>query len=332
MSIDLLVVDPHERDRQGIAGYFTRMGLRVTETADAREGHTLLRDRFFALVLVDIDIEPWGGLDFVAHVRSLSPRSEVALMTTRRAWDVAIGGYRGGAADVVFKDPSDAPRLRELAERVVRRWSGSAEAPESLAAESKSVLDDMLARLLELSQHVPATQSRLAAMVKSSVRVAVVDHEPPVQQALAAVSAETRGGAFAFEVLPMPSGGAALDMLSGSPPDVLVTRDDLFDLPGATLIAALDERASDMLAIVYRGPGAGGEATVFEGGHAVRTIRPFDELGPLVKEVRTMVERATAALEHRRLMDLFRMEHSDLLRRYGVLRARLDEAARASGG
>ena len=332
MSIELLVVDPHERDRQGIAGYFTRLGLRVTETADAREGHTLLGDRFFPLVLVDIDIEPWGGLAFVAHVRAQSPRSEVVLLTTRRAWDVAIGGYRGGAAEVVFKDPSDAPRLRETAERVTRRWSGGDAAPDSLAAESKSVMDDMLARLLELSKHVPATQSRLASMVKASVRVAVVDHEPPVHQALSAAAEESRKGGFPFEVLPMPSGGAALDMLSGSPPDVLVTRDDLFDLPGTALIGALDERASDLMAIVYRGPGPGGEATVYEGGHPVRTIRPFDVLAPLLQEVRTMVERASASLGRRQVMDLFRLEHSDLLRRYGLLRARLDEAARSGGG
>ena len=332
MSIDLLVVDPHDRDRQGIAGYFTRLGLRVTETADAREGHNLLRDRFFPLVLVDIDIEPWGGLEFVAHVKSQSPRSEIVLLTTRRGWDVAIGGYRGGATEVVFKDPTDAPRLREVAERVTRRWSGADAAPDSLAAESKSVLDELLARLLELSQHVPATQSRLASMAKSSVRVAVVDHEPPVHQALSAAAEESRKGGFPFEVLPMPSGGAALDMLSGAPPEVLVTRDDLFDLPGTALVGALDERSSNLMSIVYRGPGAGGEATVYEGGHPVRTIRPFEDLAPLLKEVRIMVERAAVALERRQVMDLFRLENSDLLRRYGALRARLEEEARSGGG
>jgi DNA-binding NtrC family response regulator len=331
MGLEVLIADPHERDRQGIVGYFARMGVGVTETADAREAQTLLRDRFFHLVLVDIDIEPWGGLELVAHVRAQSPRSEVALLTTRRAWDVAVGGYRNGAAEVVYKDPTDAPRLKELAERVARRWAGDATA-ENLPAESKNVLDEMLARMLEMSQHVPATQSRLQAMVKSHVRVAVVDHEPAVHQAMAAASTESRNGTFPFEVQALPSGGAALDALSNSPPDVLVTRDDLFDLPGSTLLGGLAERAPDLLAVVYRGPGEAGEATIYEAGHPVRTVRPLTEAALLVKEARTLIERAAAGMERRRVMDLFRMEHTDLLRRYGVLRGKLDEAARSGGG
>jgi DNA-binding NtrC family response regulator len=330
MSIELLIVDPHVQDREGIAGYFSRLGLQVRETGDAREGQTLVRERFYPLVLVDVDVEPWGGLEFLTFVRGQSPRSEVALLTTRRAWDVAVGGFRRGATEVVFKDASDAPRLKDLAERVARRWSGETAVADNLPAEAKQVLDEMLARLLDMSQHVPATQSRLVAMVRGNVRVAVVDHEAPLPQALVAASQESRSGAFPFEVAALPSGGAALDQLSGAPPDILVTRDDLFDLPGTTLLASLQETSSDLLAIVYHPTPEGGEAALYEGGHAVRTIRPLTDVGLLVREVKSYVERASAALERRRVMDLFRLEHSDLLRRYSALRGRLEEAAQST--
>ncbi len=332
MAVELLIVDPHERDRQGIAGYFSRLGLGVTESGDAREAQTLVRDRFFPLVLVDVDIEPWGGLEFVSFVRGQSPRSEVALLTTRRAWDVAVGGFRRGAAEVVFKDPTDAPRLKELADRVIRRWSGGTGEGQNLQAEAKNVLDEMLARMLEMSQHVPATQSRLVAMTRSNVRVAVVDHDAPVHQALAAASAESRAGSFAFEVSAFPSGGAALDALSVSPPDILVTREDLFDLPGTTVLGGLQARVPDLLAIVYRPTPEGGDATLYEGGHALRTVRPLSDVGLLVREVKAYVERASATVDRRRVMDLFRLEHSDLLRRYTLLRSRLEEAARSERG
>jgi DNA-binding NarL/FixJ family response regulator len=329
MSLDLLIVDAHERDREGIASFFERQGYRVTVTGDAREGQTLVRDRFFPLVLVDIDVEPWGGLEFVTFVRGQSPRSEVVLLTVRRAWDVAVGGYRRGAVEVVFKDQSDAARLTELVDRVARRWAGDG-GTENLPAEAKQLLDEMLARMLDMSQHVPATQSRLQTMPQSSVRVAVVDHEPRVHQAIAEASAASRGTPAAFEVSALPSGGAALDALSGSPPDVLVTRDDLMDLPGTTLVASIYERLPELLAVVYGpAPGGGAQATIYEEGHAVRTVRPLGDPAPLVREVGVLVERAAASLSRRRVMDLFRLEHSDLLRRYGVLRGRLDEEARA---
>lgn len=333
MGLDLLIVDAHKRDRDAIASYFERQGHRVTTTDDAREGQTLVRERFFPLVLVDADVEPWGGLEFVTFVRGQSPRSEVVLLTVRRAWDVAVGGFRRGAAEVIFKDQSDAPRLTELVDRVARRWAGDGAGGENLPAEAKQLLDEMLARMLEMSQHVPATQSRLESMPQASVRVAVVDHEPRVHQAIAAASAASRGSAAAFEVTALPNGGAALDALSGSPPDVLVTRDDLLDLPGTTLVAGLTERAPGLLAVVYgAADGGGAQATIYEEGHAVRTVRPLTDPALLVREVCTLVERAAAAVARRRLMDLFRLEHSDLLRRYGLLRSRLDEEARARGG
>ncbi|MBN1770045.1 MAG: response regulator [Deltaproteobacteria bacterium] len=335
MSLDLLIVDAHERDRVGIVSFFERQGHRVTVTDDAREGQSLVRERFFPLVLVDVDVEPWGGLEFVTFVRGQSPRSEVALLTVRRSWDVAVGGYRRGAVEVVFKDQSDATRLTELVERAARRWAGdgAGAGSENLPAEAKQLLDEMLARMLDMSQHVPATQSRLETMPQGSVRVAVVDHEPRVHQAIAAAATASRGSAAAFEVSALPSGGAALDALSGAPPDVLVARDDLLDLPGTTLVAGLYERSPELLAVVYgAGPGGGAQATIYEEGHAVRTVRPLADPAPLVREVCTLVERAAASVARRRLMDLFRLEHSDLLRRYGVLRGRLDEEARARGG
>ena len=333
MSLDLLIVDAHERERQGIASFFERQGHRVTVTGDAREGQAFVRERFFALVLVDIDIEPWGGLEFVTFVRGQSPRSEVVLLTVRRAWDVAVGGYRRGAVEVVFKDQSDAARLTELVDRASRRWSGDGAGAENLAAEAKQLLDEMLARMLEMSQHVPATQSRLQTMPQGNVRVAVVDHEPAMQQALAAASAASRSSGPVFEVTALQSGGAALDALSGAPPDVLVTRDDLLDLPATTLVAGLHERSPELLAVVYgAAPGGGAQATIYEEGHAVRTVRPLADPAPLVREVLMLVERASASLARRHVMDLFRLEHSDLLRRYGVLRGRLDEEARARSG
>jgi len=266
-------------------------------------------------------------------VRNESPRSEVALLTVRRAWDVAVGGYRRGAAEVLFKDRSDARRLTDLVERVARRWGGGGAGVENLAAEAKQLLDEMLARMLDMSRHLPATQSRLEAMSQGIVRVAVVDHEPLVQQAIAEAAVARRGSAAAFEVTALPSGGAALDALSGAPPDVLVTRDDLLDLPGTTLVAGLTERSPGLLAVVYGAAEGGGvQATIYEEGHAVRTVRPFGDLAPLVREVCGLVERAGAAAARRRLMDLFRLEHSDLLRRYGLLRGRLDEEARVRAG
>lgn len=333
MGLDLLIVDAHERDRDGIGAYFERQGHRVTATADAREGQALIRERFFPLVLVDADVEPWGGLEFVTFVRGQSPRSEVVLLTVRRAWDVAVGGYRRGAVEVLFKDPSDAPRLTELTDRLARRWSGDAAGLDNVPAMAKQLLDEMLARMLEMSQHVPATQSRLQTLPQGNVRVAVVDHEPLVHQAIAAAAAASRGSPAAFEALALPSGGAALDALSGSPPDVLVSRDELLDLPATTLVAGLGERAPELLAVVYgTAPDGAGQATFYEEGHAVRTVRPLQDPAQLVREVAALVERAATSLVRRRVMDVFRLDHSDLLRRYGVLRGRLDEEARARGG
>lgn len=329
MSHEMCVVDPSAGDRQSIGEYFRRQGFLVAETGDAREAQGLVRDKFYPVVLVDADIEPWGGLEFVTFVRAHSPRSEVILLTVRRSFDVAVQGYRRGAMDVIYKDPSEAQRLREQVDRAVRRVGARTAGETSVFADSKSLMEEMLRRMIDLAQRDPAAQSRLAAMPGTAGRVAVVDHEKIVHEAIEKAARASAGSRAPFDATHIPSGGTALDILSSSPPDVLVVRDDLIDLPGTMLVGALAESAADATVVLYKAaPGGGAEATVFEKGHPLRTIRPLDDVDALVAVVVELVDRFAAAVVERRVMDLFRMEHADLVRRYATLRSRLDEAIR----
>ncbi len=328
MSHEMLIVDPSRADREAIGGYFRGQGFLVTDSGDAREAQALVTERFYPVVLVDADIEPWGGLEFVSFVKAESPRSEVILLTSRRSYDVAVGGYRRGAADVVFKDPAEAQRLREQVDRAVRRAEARASNEASAPAEMRALMDEMLRRLVDLTQRDPAMRSRLAAIPSTRVRVAVVDHEAPVHEAVRAAAAAGDGTAWAFDATHMPSGGAALDALTASPPDVLLVRDDLMDLQGSVLLGAL--ATTDVVAILYRP--AAGEATVLEKGRPERLVKPIASPADLVRELPALCERAAASAAERRVMDLFRMEHADLVRRYASLRTRLDEAARFEAG
>lgn len=325
----MLVVDPHDADRESISGYFRRQGFSVNDLADAQEAKRLLGERFFPVVLVDIDVQPWGGVEFVAMARAQSPRTDVVLLTTRRAYDVAVNGFRRGAVDVVFKDAADAPRLLEAVERAVRRAGTGEEGEVGVQAEARGLLDEMLRELVEMSRRVPDTQSRLATMQAVRPRVAVVDHEGGVFGALSVRCG--RGSEALAEPVHVPSGGNALDVLSGAVPEVLLVREDLIDFPASTLVATLSAAGSKTVALVYRLPGPDGEAAVFEGGHPVRTIRPIASIEMLMSEAMSLIQQAAVALSERRVMDLFRMEHAELLRRYAALRGRLEDGGGRQG-
>jgi hypothetical protein len=86
------------------------------------------------------------------------------------------------------------------------------------------------------------------------------------------------------------------------------------------------------VAVVYRIAPEAGEATVFEGGRPVRTVKPLRGLRELVAEIASLAGLASARVVRRRTMDVFRRDHGDLLRRYALLRSRLDAGSRSGAG
>lgn len=105
----LLVVDDDEAILASFRRYFTPRGFRVECAREAEEGKALLSHRNYDVVVVDLHLTTYGGvegLDIIHHLRRRGPATRVILFTGNQSPEVEREALRRGADLVLLKPTS----------------------------------------------------------------------------------------------------------------------------------------------------------------------------------------------------------------------------------
>lgn len=316
---EVLIVDGHPTDRDGMKKLFEADGYVVATVADTRAARELLGAKFYPVVVLDTEIEPDPIVEMIELVRDQSPKTGVLVLSNRRPFDVAVAAFRRGVVDVVLKKPDQVPYLRERLAAAADRYRVESEGGRSeLVREAREVLEEALHRLMAMARKVPATASVLTEIADVTTTVLLVDDDPATA---AAVSAALPHG---FDIVPVGSGGSGLDQATGQKRyDVVAAKDALPDLPGAMVIKSLQQHNPDVPAVVYEGPGVGGRLDVYEQGRMQESL-PFARSEDLVELLRSLADSAQTTRRERRFLQAFRGQESAFLRRYAELKKKID--------
>lgn len=118
LSQEILVLDADETVRKGVERLLREAGLGVTVLADMERAKDQVANRFFPVVLADLDTPtPDAGIELVNFVRERSPLTAVIVMSRRIGFDAIAPVFRAGATDVI---PKAREYVRDLRERVVK--------------------------------------------------------------------------------------------------------------------------------------------------------------------------------------------------------------------
>jgi len=109
----VLVVDDEPMVREVLTQYLMHDGFRVVESADGQEALAAVADEQPDLVLLDLMLPKYSGLDVLRHVRVTS-QTPVILLTACGEEDDRVTGLELGADDYIVKPFSP----REVAARV----------------------------------------------------------------------------------------------------------------------------------------------------------------------------------------------------------------------
>ena len=114
----LLVIDDEPNIQYTVAETLGGDGLEVVAAGTARQGVELVRASRPDVVLLDIRLPDFSGLEAFLRIREIDRRIPVIMMTAFTTTDTAIEAMRRGAFEYVVK-PVDLGQLRDMVDRAL---------------------------------------------------------------------------------------------------------------------------------------------------------------------------------------------------------------------
>jgi len=183
MQKKLLLVDDEPGIRKVVGITLKDFGYEVLEAATGDEGLDVFRREKPPVVITDIRMPGMDGLELLRAVKSLSPETEVILVTGHGDMDVAIEGLRLDACDFISK-----PVGPEVLEIALKR------------AEEKIVLREKVREYTHNLEELVKTQAeKLVEVERRSIAGQTVDG---MSQLLGGLSGEVEGEYGIFNTLP----------------------------------------------------------------------------------------------------------------------------------
>lgn len=111
----VLIVDDESGILESLTKIFAREGVEVLTANDGTKGLEILRKQRVSVLLTDLMMPKTTGMDLLKAARTVSPETEVILMTAHGTVETAVAAMKEGAYDFVTK-----PLKRAHVVRIVR--------------------------------------------------------------------------------------------------------------------------------------------------------------------------------------------------------------------
>lgn len=312
---EVLIVEPSAGLRRGMKGRLEDEGYVVTAVESGEEALRLASRKFFPVAVVDLDVDARdGGLGLMRSLHETSRPTGLILVTARDSHDGAVGAFRLGAVDVIRKVRGALDDIVDAVERAEARFE--AEEDDALYRETRTVLDESLRLLIEQSKSVYDHLSQAAAPVRP--RVLIVDDDSEFLRELTGLVRS-----LDWEVGAEMSGGGALDKGLSNPYDIIASRDELPDLRGSMVLRSIQTQRSEIVGLLYSSS-ADARIEHMQQGRTEHTERPFRGPAHLVESIQGLADALGARAQERRIIQAFRADHGDFLRRYAELKLKID--------
>ena len=116
----ILVIEDDRALRDGLVLNFELQGYQVVAAADGEDGMRKAFDLRPDLIVLDIMLPGWSGLDILSELRSRQQDVPVLILSARGTTDNKVEGLSIGADDYLAK-PFELPELLARVEAMLRR-------------------------------------------------------------------------------------------------------------------------------------------------------------------------------------------------------------------
>src|SRR6187399_211512 len=99
----VLVVEDDRSNLESLERLFSRENYRVITAHDAKSALDLMRKQRTHVVVTDLMMPGLSGMDLLKAIKTISPETEVVMMTAYGTVETAVEAMRAGAYDFVEK-------------------------------------------------------------------------------------------------------------------------------------------------------------------------------------------------------------------------------------
>lgn len=103
MTQSILVIEDEEHIARVLALELEHEGYEVETAHDGREGTRLATSKPWSLILLDVMLPEWNGLEVLRRIRQVNAEVPVILLTARDATPDIVSGFDQGANDYITK-------------------------------------------------------------------------------------------------------------------------------------------------------------------------------------------------------------------------------------
>jgi DNA-binding NtrC family response regulator len=329
---EILVLDADESVRKGAERLLREAGLTVTILADIDRAKDQIANRFFPVVLTDLDTPVQNAaIDLIKFVRERSPLTAVVVMSRRIGFDAVAPVFRAGATDVIPKAREYVSDLRECVLKAASEVQ-SATRREQLLTELVDTNEELLRRMMALSRQAIDAEDKIiareggqssSAVGLGALDLLLVDDDPTLAAELEKELTEDKG----WRLRHVQTGGEALDSATQVPPMVLVAKENLPDLTGSMVVKSIKGSVPSLIAMVFAppSPGHAGELRIADQSRLHVLVPNFvapSELITQLGEVRAALGRKA---RERRYVKIFQNQFTDVLQKCHKLKQEVDQ-------
>jgi DNA-binding response OmpR family regulator len=329
---EILVLDADESVRKGADRLLREAGLSVTSLSDIERAKDQIANRFFPVVLADLDTPTQNAaLDLIRFARERSRQTAVIVMSRRIAFDVVAPIFRAGAVDVI---PKAREYVHDLRDRVVRAAVEvkAALGREQLLVELVDLNEELLRKMMALSRQATDAEDKLLARdggLSSSasglgaLNLLLVDDDATLADELGKELTEEKG----WRLRHVQSGGEALDSASQTPPAVVLAKETLPDLTGNMVVNTIKSAVPSLVGLVFAPPSGGqaGQLRISDHSRLHVLVPRFVVANDVIVQLTEVREALARKNRERRYVKLFQTQHMQLLQKCHRMKQEVDK-------
>jgi DNA-binding NtrC family response regulator len=332
---EILVLDADESVRKGAERLLGEAGLTVTLLADMERAKDQIANRFFPVVLADLDTPTANAaIDLIKFVHERSRQTAVIVMSRRIGFDAVAPVFRAGATDVI---PKAREYVHHLRERVVQAAADvkAAMGREQLLVELVDLNEELLRKMMALSRQATDAEDKLrsregglssSASGLGALNLLLVDDDAALADALGKELTEEKG----WHLRHVQSGGEALDSATQVPPSVLVAKENLPDLTGSMVVNTIKASVPSLVAMVFAPPtpGHAGEVRISDQSRLHVLLPHFVAPNELIAQLTEVREALARKSRERRYVKIFQTQYMEVLQKCHRLKQEVDKLVR----